>query len=491
MKTIARKVLILVGAAASIVAALLTFVYFALQPPRLQTQEDTDLILSNVTIWNPGEDPQSGQTIAISDGQITKISPFRNDDPKSLCQNCFVMPGLIDAHVHMPPGLAIGNQELFSLLFLKHGVTAVRDVGQFDDSLNRLQTRIRNGDVIGPRIYRCGRILDGDPLSVPGAIPVENEKQGRKTVGDHFKNGVDCIKVYGNLSRDAYRGVVEEASKRGLPLLGHMPRALSIADVSNFEIQHYTGIPYLNKPAPKNWAYKSRDLIDMGPDETANVIAVMKANDISFLPTNANGLSRLTVSDRQRFPPSPGLANLPEFWEVAWPSIVSHPETEEEIATELDALPYALGFVRAAHKAEIDVLAGTDVIMPYVVPGESMHQQLALLAEAFGSSDTALRAATFVNGKHIDRGKIGTLQIGAYADLLVFREGPPKNIAALSGYEYVISGGRLYHRDDLEVASRKYREHFRGSLYTSVMNSAYDYLSSDYDDSEISGGTVE
>ena len=481
----------LVATGVAIAAITVACMYFALQAPQLRTQENTDLVLSNVTIWNPGEDPQSSQTISISDGLITKISPTKKGDPTSLCDVCFVMPGLVDAHVHMPPGLAIGNQELFSLLFLRHSVTAVRDVGQFDDSLNKLQTRIRNGEVIGPRIYRCGRILDGHPLSVPGAIAVENEEQGRKSVRDHFNNGVDCIKIYGNLSRDAYRGVAEEASIRDLPLLGHMPRALSITDVSNFEIQHYTGIPYLNKPAPKNWAYKSRDLIDMDAEEIANVIAVMKTNHVSFLPTNANLLSRLTASDRERFPPSPGLVNLPTFWERAWPSIVSHPETDEEIATELDALPYGLRFIRAAHKSGIDVLVGTDVVMPYVVPGESMHQQLALLTDAFGSSETALRAATFVNGKHIDHGKIGRLQVGAYADLLIFRDGPPKSIKGLSDYEYVIADGRLYHRDDLEAAVQKYRRHFRGGFYTSVMNGAYNYLSSDYEESEISRRTVE
>ncbi|MEL6663714.1 MAG: amidohydrolase family protein [Pseudomonadota bacterium] len=465
--------------------------WVSIQPPRLTAAAKSDQLISNVTIWNPGEAPLLNQTVVISDGIITDIRSTRDSDPDPMCAHCYVMPGLIDAHIHTPPRLAVGNQELFALLFLSHGVTSVRDMGQFDDSLPGFQQRLSGGDLIGPRLYRCGRILDGHPVSVPGAVAVSDAEDARVAVQRQASDGASCIKVYGNLSRDAFYGVAAEAERLGLPLTGHTPRALSLVNITDFEIQHYTGIPYLEQPAPAGWAYRSRDLIDMSPKETADVLATMRDNSLSFLPTNANARSRLTVSDPARFPPSPGLSDVPAFWETAWPSIVSHPETDAEIETEIEAMPVALRFIREAHAAEIDVLVGSDVIMPYVIPGESIHQQLALLTQALGSAELALAAATATNGQHIDEGRIGRVKVGAFADLLIFEDDPRGDIAKVQDWAHVMVDGRLYGRDEINAAVKRYRDHFRSGVYPAVMNTAYGFLASDYEDSEVASGAGE
>ena len=460
--------------------------YAAIQPPILIVPDRTDLDLKNITIWNPGSDIIASQTLHISDGVIKKIEPSQPNDISVFCEGCFAVPGLIDAHVHTPPKIAIGNQDLFSLLYLKYGVTSVRDLGQFDDSLSDLVERITQGKLFGPRIYRCGRILDGDPPSVPGAILVENYEDGQRAVASHADQNVDCIKIYGNLSLDAFKGVSEAADQFGLPLVGHTPNKISFNDIQNFESQHYTGIPYLAKPAPTDWAYKSQDLINMTQDEIDNVLDVMVENKIAFLPTNANLESRLTVSDRERFPPSEGFQHMPEFWEVSWPNVASAPKTNADIQTELNARPYALSFIQKAHARNIDVLVGTDVIMPYVIPGESMHQQLAIMAEALGSSEAALEAATRTNGNRIDAGKIGEIKTGAFADILLFKSDPRGSLENLKNWDYAIVDGRLYTRADVDAAVRTFEKHFKGRLYSTVTNMAYGFLAGDYEDSEVS-----
>ena len=220
------------------------------------------------------------------------------------------MPGLIDAHIHTPPSSAIGNRELFSLLYLQHGVTTVRDLGQFDDDLPELIGRLNNGELAGPRMYHCGRILDGDPPKAPGAISVLSEEDGAAIVRQLANEGVDCIKVYDGLPGEAFKGISREAAAFGLPLIGHTPHAVKMSDIRNFESQHYTGIAYLHRDAPQGWAYKTEDLMNLTPDEVAEVIGVMSANNIAFLPTNANAMSRLTVSDAERFPASAGFRHL-------------------------------------------------------------------------------------------------------------------------------------------------------------------------------------
>ena len=468
-----------------IFTCLLLFTSCALTPPRIKVPEPENHIMANVTIYNPGQKIQPHQTITIVDGLISDVRPAKSTDIGTVCDGCFAMPGLIDAHIHTPPRAAFGNRELFSLLYLHHGITSVRDLGAFDGDLHELVKRLNTGKLAGPRMYYCGAVLDGDPPSIPGAVLVSNAKDGRRRVAEHANRGVDCIKVYGNMSPGAFKGVSETTKQLGLPLIGHTPHSISLNNIQNFESQHFTGIPYLTKSAPKGWAYKSQDLIDMTPADIDEVLDVMLANNISFLPTNANGISRLTVSDPKRFPPSEGFKHLPEFWKFVWPTIISYPETEAAIKADLDALPVGLSFIRQAHEKGVDVLVGTDVIMPYVIPGESMYQQLQLMSDALGSNDKALHAATRINGTHIDPGMIGEIRVGAYADLLLYKKDPRDELAQIKRWDYALIGGRLYTREEVDRTLERFDRHFRGPLYTFITNTAYSVLASDYQGSEV------
>lgn len=482
--TLIKRIVVTLLGLSFIFLLVLAYLYNAIQAPKLTVPKQAEHVFYNLTVWNPGSDIETGQSLYISDGQIADMKPTSGSYPDSICDGCFVMPGLIDAHIHTPPKLAFGNQELFSLLYLKYGVTTVRDLGQLDDSLSKLKTRLNSGKLVGPNMYSCGAILDGDPPFFDSYIVVLNQDDARKAVQENANSGADCTKVYGNISPDALKGATEESALLGLPLIGHMPRRTSIADVLDFEIQHYTGIPYLKEPAPKDWAYRSQDLIDMTSDEIDDVLSVMVANNISFLPTNANAMSRLTASDKNRFTASEGFSYVPEFWEIAWQSIVSHPDTEAEILTELEAVPVALSFIRKAHDSGVDVLVGTDVVMPYVIPGESLHQQIALISNALDNSELALKAATLTNGQHIDKGRVGEVVVGAKASLLFFKTDPRGVLSNIQNWDYLMVEGRLYTRDEIDVAVEQYRQHFRGKLYSKVLNVAYGFLAPNTDGSE-------
>ena len=475
-----RKFLHTLFGVSSLLALSAAVLFWLLLPPKIKAPDQQDRIISNVTIWNPGDAPVENQSIVISDGLITDIRATKADDPKPLCDNCYVTPGLIDAHIHTPPKLAIGNQRLFSLLYLQYGVTTVRDLGQLDDSLPTLMRNIDIGKFPGPRMYRCGPVLDGTPASFQGALSIQTAAEATQTVASLAAEGVNCIKTYDRLPAEAFIAASKEAKKQGLPLIGHTPHSVKLTDINNFEIAHFTGIPYLEDEPPEGRAYLSQDLIDMTDEDVAVVITLMKENNLSILPTNANTLARLTVSAPRRFPTTEGLRHLPAFWQQAWPGIVSYPETEAEIEAELMASPVGLAFMQRARDAGIDVLAGTDVIMPYVIPGESLHLQLSLMAEAFDNEESALIAATHINGKHIDKGKIGHINIGAYADLLIFQGDPRQDLASVRDWSFLVTNGRLYARADIDDAVARYDRHFNGAIYSSVMNFVYSLLSDDY-----------
>ena len=218
----------------------------------------------------------------------------------------------------------------------------------------------------------------------------------------------------------------------------------------------------------------------MSEADVAEVIALMTANRLSILPTQANQKARLTAADRKRFPPTDGLRHLPAFWEQAWPLIVAHPETAGAVAADLAGITGELAFVGKARAAGIDVLAGTDVVMPYVVPGEALHLQIAMLADAFGSDEAALAAATVVNGRHVDRGKVGRIAVGHFADLLLLPADTRPGLAEVRDWRFLMTGGRLYERRGIDAALARYDRHFRGAYYDAVMNRIVGMLASGY-----------
>ncbi len=116
-----------------------------LLPPNLPVPPQADLVITGVTVINPGIGREIDRTIVIHKGRIAAVGPRRAGDPAPVCPGCFAIPGLIDAHVHTPPWIAIGNQRFFALMYLAYGVTTVRDLGQSDASVRDLADDLNTG----------------------------------------------------------------------------------------------------------------------------------------------------------------------------------------------------------------------------------------------------------------------------------------------------------------------------------------------------------
>lgn len=200
-----KWLLIMAGLIAALSVGLLAAV-LALFPPALVVAPSKDLVLSGVTIFNPGAARLEDQTIVVRAGEIVEVRPRDPSDPQPLCEDCIAMPGLIDAHVHTPPKSIVGNQALFSLLYLAHGVTSVRDTGEADSSVESLAGRLNSGRMLGPHMYRCGRVIESAPASWPAALVVETKDDAAAAVDRMADTGVDCIKVYNELNADAFQG---------------------------------------------------------------------------------------------------------------------------------------------------------------------------------------------------------------------------------------------------------------------------------------------
>ena len=148
----------------------------------------------------------------------------------------YLIPGLWDMHVHSVANVAVDRshesvaaKDWHFPLFLAHGVTGVRNMndGTGDVTLElskRVRRQLAEGDLRGPpRFLTAGPSVDGDPPLGSNPVVVRTAAEARAAVEQLVSNGADLVKVYENLSREAYFAIIDEARRRGIPVDGHVP----------------------------------------------------------------------------------------------------------------------------------------------------------------------------------------------------------------------------------------------------------------------------
>lgn len=136
----------------------------------------------------------------------------------------WVVPGLIDSHAHA------GDDKNTPLsLYLANGVTTIRNPGGNVTLLRLTWEKLRCGDLVGPRLYFSGPVLDGTPPVWPtGSLLVDTPQRARSAVNFLADQGADFVKVYNNVKEPELKAIVEAAKERGLPVAGHIPRSMTM-----------------------------------------------------------------------------------------------------------------------------------------------------------------------------------------------------------------------------------------------------------------------
>ncbi|MXV62889.1 amidohydrolase family protein [Natronorubrum sp. JWXQ-INN-674] len=351
-----------------------------------------------------------------------------------------VVPGLIDAHVHlqgmreMDPmtwitesselGTARATADLRALL--EAGFTTVRDVGSTTGL--GLRQAVREGTIPGPRIFTSGRTIsqtaghgdahflpyewiaeDGGGLSTLADGADECRKEARK----HIRNGVDVLKIMttgGVLSeKDApdqsqfidaeVQALVEEAHRVGIPVASHAQGAPGI------------------KTALRNGV----DTIEHGFYLDEECLDLFDETDATFVPT-LSIMHRLVEHGDEHGVPDYGLEKARNAREAHFES------------------------VRRAYEAGIPIATGTDFLGPELVPHGENALELELLVDEIGMDERdALRSATRLAARTIPADDIGVLEAGARGDLLALGSDPIADISVVRDVEAVYRDGDLVH----------------------------------------------
>lgn len=379
----------------------------------------------------------------------------------------YLIPGLWDMHVH---SAAAAAREL--PVYLANGVTGVRNMHSTADTalalVRGIKRQLAAGTLFGPRFLANGPIVDGPEPAQQGSVPVGTAAAARSAVDSLVAGGADFIKVYIRLPREAYFGVAEQAKRRKVPFVGHVPvsvRAEEAADAGQRSIEHTHELDwscstrgdsiraaFLADTAPSRATYRHARAgltATWSGGQCAAAIAAMKRNGTWFVPTLVVGWAPLAAdsvaADSAAIGVVPGTTL--EWW---WKENDQMPAEERRVAEA--ELRSGVALVGLLHEAGVPLLAGSDTGNPFVVPGFSLHTELELLVRAGLSSLAALRTATVNPARFLEAtDSLGTVEAGKLADLVLLDADPLADIRNAAKIRAVITDGRYLDRTALDL----------------------------------------
>jgi imidazolonepropionase-like amidohydrolase len=413
----------------------------------------TQLVSAQRTILYCGKliDPKSGQvttemSIVISGNMISAVQKgylaASPGDKVIDLKTRTVLPGLIDAHVHLEhetspnaqlKGFTMSDVDnafqstVYAKTTLMAGFTTVRDVGGSGVNI-ALRNAINKGLVVGPRVYTAGKIISstgghGDPthgyrqgLSEEPSY-TETVADGKdaciKAVRQMYKEGADLIKITASggvlslekdgtgaqFSDEELKAIITTAKDYGMPVAAHAHGAEAIKRAIRAGVTS----------------------IEHGTFMDDEAIDLFKKYGVWFVPTIIAGKS---VSDSAK---KPGY----------FPPIIA--------AKALAIGPIIQGTFAKAYKAGVKIAFGTDA---GVYAHGKNWMEFVYMTEAGMPAMEALKCATLNSAELIGvSDKVGSLESGKLADVVAVDGDPIKDIHAMGQVKFVMKDGVVYKNE--------------------------------------------
>jgi imidazolonepropionase-like amidohydrolase len=444
------------------------------------------LAITNVTLIDgTGSLPQPDMTVVISDWQVVAIAPSKSANIPRHEQildatGKFLVPGLADMHVHLTgSGEPTGSRESILPLLLANGITTVRDMGGYLESLTPLRREIEEGKRLAPEIFFAGPYLDGNPPSFQPSLVVSNSTEAAESVHTLVGRGVDFIKVQSILGREAYFGIADVCRSENITFVGHVPDGVTAAEASDAgqkSIEHLTGVlracstdePRLMHEQIRNGNEKEtparsharelasqRELLQTYSDQAAAKLIAKFARNQTWQTPTLILLRNIAFPTPENDPSADPLARyvprtLMAKWQIARQGL-TNAATKQEFALRKALLQKSIQLLGKMQSEGVPILAGTDTGAPLIFPGSALHEELALLVQAGLTPMQALQAATKNPADFLRKpGRKGTVEPGQAANLLLLDANPLDDIHNTQRIRAVILHGKLLDRPTLD-----------------------------------------
>ncbi|HEV2863206.1 MAG TPA: amidohydrolase family protein [Pyrinomonadaceae bacterium] len=330
-----------------------------------------------------------------------------------------VLPGLIDAHFH------IDGDDGLPALFLSHGVTSLRDPGQWIEAYDA--ARAASAPV--PRLFLTGPHLDSPPPAYPAdSYVVRDAEEARLAVRRFAAQGASAFKVYFRLPVGLIQVVCEEAHRLGLPVTSH----LEIVDAGDAiragvdGVEHVTSFGTAMLPARDAEKYRQSVIADNAARREGRYEVWSKAD---LGGPRARSIINLMVERGTYL--SPTLA-------------IFERRAGDKDTTDVHVRGFRqmLDFTARARRAGVRVVVGSHSAVPHAERGWAYQRELELLVEAGLTPMQAIVAATSENARFFRvEGRLGSVEPGKLADIVLVEGDPLKDIRAMRNVRRVMLGG--------------------------------------------------
>jgi imidazolonepropionase-like amidohydrolase len=468
--------------------ATLLFLFLLILPGLLAARaKESFLVFTHVTVIDvtaaeSGRALKPDYTVVITGNRITAIGKTTRVRVPAGAQvvdasGRFLIPGLWDMHVH---SLLEGRPDYFFPLFIANGVTGVRDMGGSlpFEQIQQIRREIAEGKILGPRFGAvAGRILEGPGGRLDVGVNVATPDEARQLVRSFKRQGADFIKVYNLLSRDVYLAIVDEAKKQRLPVAGHTPLSMTAAEVSDLgqkSIEHtadlFTSCSRDEAALRQELQERARAQAQKGGDSNIARMPVEIKAAASYDERKAAALFERfarngtwqcptlavrrtsTFADLQQFDADDRLKYIPASVRDSWHNTIAQRATSSgDVEQRKRRFQKTLEIVGAMQGKGVGILAGTDILNPYVFPGFSLHDELALLVQSGLTPLAALQTATANPAKFLKLSdSLGTVEKGKMADLVLLEANPLEDIANTRRISAVVVNGRYLPKEALQ-----------------------------------------
>jgi len=384
------------------------------------------------------------QTVIVQDGRIRAIQPAQARLPTTGQVidgggTQYLLPGLADLHTHI-----FDADEM--LLYLANGVTTIRNLHGTPTHL-RWRASLRKNELLGPRLFTAGPIVDGAPPARATNQVVRTADEARQAVAEQKLAGYDLLKLYDNLPRPLYDVLVAEAARLGLPVTGHLPTPVGLDGLLAARGQQC--LEHVEELLP----FFDDGRTTTGVREMAEALARAGIWVVPTLVVHESALRQHTDWPALLARPEMRYLNPATFRAWGWQ------ETGESRArTPAGAARYrrTLGFFQTTllpelQRAGVRLLVGTDAPLPALVPGFALHEELRALERSGLTPYQTLVAATRNAAEYLGQaGEFGTIRVGQAADLLLLAANPLEELHALQTQVGVMVRGRWLPAEELQ-----------------------------------------
>ncbi|MEL6671608.1 MAG: amidohydrolase family protein [Bacteroidota bacterium] len=448
----------------------------------------SDLIIRHAHILAPDcSHFLTGYQVVLKNGSIVAVEPdsISRQGMKVLdAQGQFLIPGLVDSHVH----LKASKNDLY--LYLANGVTYVREMAGNPTHLT-WREEITQG-TMGPQVFVASEKVNSNPGMAGlydswtrNRINFTSEEAAKKKIAQLKSQGFDAIKISTHLNAEMYEATLKYAQEQGLPVIGHIPVAVGLNKALYGGQKEYAHVEEITKS--KMWEYgrigsdNASEFLAWLERQSDSLARLIREEDIAVTST----IWLMESLPKQKFElPStirqiklafanPGQIEGTLFARGWLPGNNYYMESEEVTNNPKRAKAsreFWETYVKAIHimtaalaRNGVQLMAGTDACGALTIPGFSLHDELVSLSQAGMTPAQVLFSATVAPGKWM-KTKTGIIQEGYQADLVLLSQNPLEDIQHTRSIESVFRGGywlQKSHLQDLLEAVKKANDEAR------------------------------